>query len=95
MKTLDRTTWKNVSCVDFVDTQMIETCDHTEEEHFAFDSGVFAGENETKVGEAKNPYSSGSPALHEAWEAGYACSRLWEKPPTTLQTILIAKENKS
>lgn len=85
MKTLDRSTWKNISCGDLKDVVFIK-CNHTEDEHFAFDSGVYAGEQETEEREASNPYSSNQTSLYEAWEAGYACSRFTESE-------MIAREN--
>lgn len=86
---LDRSTWIEISCDDLEPGEARpRECTCTPDEHFAFDSGLYAGDQETREGQAINPYTSSQSNLYEAWEAGYSCSRLTESE-------MIAKENEA
>jgi ribosome modulation factor len=52
-----------------------DDCEHSEEEHAAFDAGVIAGCD--GVDQHQNPYRD--PNLREAWATGYAAGALSRK----------------
>lgn len=49
-------------------------CNHTDEEHDAFDSGVFAGEQDTDDHQTECPHQDAS--LREAWLTGYSVGEM-------------------